>query len=522
MKPVVRQQGGHVRLALLAAIVALALGFRVSALSAYGFSEDEVAKLRAVDAYRAGQFSANAEHPMLMKLAIWGSLSAADRWNSVAPPPLVLAPETALRLPNALAGTATVAVVYGIAAILFGAGVGLTAAFVVAVDPTVIALNRIGKEDTILVFFLLLAVLCYERAKVIGRHDVARAQPWYVVAGASFGLMLASKYLLHLLGLYALHNFAVGFHAGANRPRPLPYYAAMVTAFVAANFAIVLPSTWAYCFEYLRGGYSAHHGYLYDGQVYANSADTVVYGVPWPYYLQLLTTKVPLVTLAGALVGLGLLIRHRRERGFVWLRVFLVFLLLGYSLIGSKFQRYALPIIIVLDLVAAVGIVAVGRWMWARAAGTMWRVPAYALAGAAAWSLLAAPAGVAPFFSAYQNAIGAAMAPPLTVYPEEAYDFGVREAVAAIALTAAPGATIASDASLVVEQYLRQTRRRDLRARSLSEHGLGAGEQWVLVQDSHVYFENHEQIRMVRRRFAPWRRYAINGTPVLDVYRIGF
>src|SRR6476646_9323115 len=54
----------------LAGAVLLALAFRLSALAAYGLSEDEINKLHAVEEYRAGRFTANAEHPMLMKVAM--------------------------------------------------------------------------------------------------------------------------------------------------------------------------------------------------------------------------------------------------------------------------------------------------------------------------------------------------------------------------------------------------------------------------------------------------------------------
>src|SRR5437762_1127888 len=59
----------HSRAMGLTLLVALALLVRTFGLSASGFSEDEINKLRAVEAYSHLDFSANAEHPMLMKLA---------------------------------------------------------------------------------------------------------------------------------------------------------------------------------------------------------------------------------------------------------------------------------------------------------------------------------------------------------------------------------------------------------------------------------------------------------------------
>ena len=58
----------------LALLVILGFGLRVTQLGAIGFAEDEMNKLDAVHAYERGDFSANSEHPMVMKLLMWASL----------------------------------------------------------------------------------------------------------------------------------------------------------------------------------------------------------------------------------------------------------------------------------------------------------------------------------------------------------------------------------------------------------------------------------------------------------------
>src|SRR5262245_44273565 len=149
----------------VAATSVLALWFRLAALSTYGFSEDEIHKVRAIEQYRAGDFSANAEHPMLMKLAMWCSVDLANRWNGIAPAGRAVSFETAIRIPNAVAGSLTTAVLFGVADVLFGPAVAVLAALLWALDVNAIAINRIGKEDTFLLLFFLTAVWCYERAK---------------------------------------------------------------------------------------------------------------------------------------------------------------------------------------------------------------------------------------------------------------------------------------------------------------------------------------------------------------------
>ena len=153
------------RTSLLVLMLAVSLAIRIQGLSVNGFTQDEVAKLHAIEAYRRGDFSANAEHPMLMKLAMWGSLAGAERWNAYVPESMAIAPETALRLPNAVAGALTPLAVFGAAASLLDPTAGLIAALFVALDPTIISVNRIGKEDTFLMLFFMLATACYERAK---------------------------------------------------------------------------------------------------------------------------------------------------------------------------------------------------------------------------------------------------------------------------------------------------------------------------------------------------------------------
>src|SRR5262245_64228629 len=87
----------RLKLAAAGAATILAFTFRVSALSTYGLSEDELNKVHALEQYRAGDFSANAEHPMLMKLAMRGSAGIAEAWNRIAPSDRAMSLETAIR-----------------------------------------------------------------------------------------------------------------------------------------------------------------------------------------------------------------------------------------------------------------------------------------------------------------------------------------------------------------------------------------------------------------------------------------
>jgi hypothetical protein len=508
---------------LVIAVTIAAFGLRATALSTYGLSADEINKVAAIDQYRHGRFGANAEHPMLMKLAMWGSLGLTDAWNRVVPSSQSIAFETAVRLPNAVAGAATTAVLFGLSELLFGTSVAFVASLLWAMDVNAIAINRIGKEDTFLLFFFVLAMWCYERAKQEGATDPVAAQRWYTRSGASFGLMLASKYMPHYLGIYALFNVVTDRHPGANRPNRLRYYGAMSMAFVVANVAVLMPQTWLYCINYVQGTALAHHGYPFAGQLYITNVPISPLGVPVTFYLRLLATKVPVVVLGATVAGLIETYRRQHERGFVLLRVWLVFFIVPYSLMAAKFMRYALPLYAAIDVVAAVGVVTGVGWLLRKS--WLSRTTRVTVAIAAVIVSVAGPffaqQSAHPFYSLFRNAIGEHLGAAGETFPEETYDYGVREAVAAIAEVAEPSAAIVSDAPALVSHYLEIGGRTDLQARSLSAQGIPFGEQssWVIVQDEHATLENQDVVAQLRRQLTPWRQFYAGGALAAQVFR---
>ena len=500
----------------LVLVVAAAVLLRTFALGSTGFSEDEINKLRAVDAYRHGDFSANAEHPMLMKLAVWGSLTASRWWNAHLPAgsPASVSDEAALRLPNALAGAATTAVVFLLTEALFDTATGAFAAAFWAFDINAAAINRIGKEDTFLLFFLLLAAYWYERGKEFSATDIARRDRWYSRSAAAFGLMLASKYMPHYFGLHALFNLAGDQRPGDKTPdKRWSFFATLGVVFLAANFALLLPATWRYVADYAHGDTLRHSGYFFAGRVYVNNVTASPWGLPIWFYLTFIATKVSLLSLAAGAVGFAWVWRHPRHRGAAFVRVFLVFTLLPYSLVASKFLRYMLPTLAVIDVAAGVGLARI-----VRRAGEAGGLVALLVILAAGGRAIAA----APDYALARNVVGARLTRAAVLFPDdELYDAGVREAVGAIARLAAPDAVVCSDAPAVVDEYLRRSGRGDLLARSIAHDGIPmqAAEIWVIVQDGHTYFENAAVIDAIERRLAPWTEIRVDGVSAVRVYR---
>jgi hypothetical protein len=521
----------QLRVLALTLLVGVSLVIRGFHLDAYGFSEDEINKLRAVASYRQLDFSANAEHPMVMKLAMLTSMELADAWNSTIAPRLhapAIADETALRLPNAIAGSLVTVVVFLLCEALFGLPTALWASLFWALDVNAAAINRIGKEDTFLLLFLLLGAYFYERGKQHKPTDGEGAQRWFVRSGGAFGVMLASKYMPHYFGLHAL--FAAADGTPGTGPTKTRFFRAMGVAFLIANFAVLLPATWSYLAGYVHGDMQEHSGYFFAGQVYGNTIGLSPFGLPIWFYVTALVTKIPLVPLLLMLLGLGQLWVRRRERGFVFLRVFLLFALIPYSFVASKFLRYMLPVFAILDMIAAVGVVwliAAVRRLLDHGTGTWsaWR-PRIAMAAiivAAVLDPLSALVSSAPFYSLHQNAVAARFFAPGSLFPDdEFYDAGVREAVMDIARSAAPGAVILSDATRVVRVYLERAGRTDLQAQSLSRTPLAsvhAPEVFVLAQDAHTYRENQATLQRIRAASTPLRAYHVGGAVAVQVFK---
>jgi hypothetical protein len=107
------------------------------------------------------------------------------------------------------------------------------------------------------------------------------------------------------------------------------------------------------------------------------------------------------------------------------------------------------------------------------------------------------------------------------IFPEETYDFGVREAVTEIASKAGPYEAIVSDAPNVVAFYLARLSRPDITVLSLS--GAVAPRDrasWLIVQREHLTFENRDTVARVQRELTPWCDFYAAGALAAQVYRI--
>ena len=499
----------------LVLLVILGFGLRVHQLGASGFAEDEMNKLNAVRSYERGDFTANGEHPMVMKVLMWGSLNAVPASDEVA-----------LRLPNALIGALTVIPLFLLTALFFDRWTALLAAAFWAVGINAITHNRIGKEDSLLVFFMLFAFYFFARAKQISPVDTQGRARHYAASAVSFGLMIASKYFPHYLGLNMLfhHNFHMrkAVEGEPSGRTPGWFFLTIIGVFLTASPAVLIPEVWYYLDAYMGEKLLTHSGYLFAGELYKNNmSSSPFWGTPVYFYLLFLAIKVPLLIIAALVIGLALAARHPRRLGHAFLLFMFLFWIVPYSLIGGKWLRYTLSLMPFVYMLAAVGVVGLIRLVQTRLPKRVSLVAAVAgvllFVGVPGWIAFAN----GPHYALYTNALAAGRAGHYFPH-DEFYDDGLREAIKFVCDEAPSGATMAHETPAVASYYLGQFGRPDLKSRAISSSEFdvrsASGVVYVIVQRGRTYFENREELDYVRSNFRRVHEVTINGAGAVEVF----
>ncbi len=502
----------------LTLLILLGLGLRITQLSAIGFAEDEMNKLDAVHAYQRGDFSVNAEHPMVMKVLMLISLRAAPNAST----------EAALRFPNAIIGALTVIPLFLLTAAFFDRRTALMAAAFWAFGINAITHNRIGKEDTLLVFFMLFGFFFFLRAKQTSPLNKPVRKKNYMAAAVAFGLMIASKYFPHYLGLNML--FHHNFHAYKPKPvepsgrTPLWFFLLIIVVVLAASPAVLMPQVWQYMNAYLGERLLSHSGYLFAGQLYKNNmSSSPFWGTPVYFYLLFLAIKVPLLIVLSFVLGLAVSIKRRGELGPAFLIFMFLFWIVPYSLIGGKWLRYTLTLMPIVYMLSAVGVIALIDWAKSRVPDS--KHSSLVLSSLAVALFVVAPAWTAfahrPHYALYTNALASNKAG--FYFPhDEFYDDGLREAIKYVCEQAPQGATVAHETPGVARHYLSVFGRTDLNSQAISSPAFNpataTGTVYVIAQRGRTYFENREELEFVRSRFRKVDEAMIDGVSAVEVF----
>jgi asparagine N-glycosylation enzyme membrane subunit Stt3 len=503
------------------------LGFvlRFYRLDAAGLSEDETRKLTAVGEYLQGQFTANAEHPMLMKLLMTATISINNFLHSP------LAVETALRLPNVLFGALTSLILYRFFREMFGFGVGLLTALLWAININAILINRVAKEDTLLVFFLWLAYYCFRKAKKTLETEVAKKQRYYGWTGIYFGLMMASKYFPHYFGLNFLYYHLLGPNEWNGKVK-LSYLARlfilMGITFVIFNPLPFLPGSLSYMLQYAQEQKLTHHGYWMVGQLFRNEPSLPVNGTPAYFYLLALWVKTPVPLLIAFLVGTVAIFR-RQDEPYFFLRFMLVIWLIPYSWFGAKWLRYMLSFMPIFCVISAIGITTIYAAIKTHVSDkfTNYRhllQPAPKLATAA---LLIIPffnlIDIMPFYSIYVSPLAGGEAYVGYYFPhDEFYDLGLREAIQFIANDAEQEAIIGNEAPSVIKYYQQVFGRADLQSQATSDQRFQLSDHptYIILQEGRRYFENVKLLQYVEGNYLPVKEVKVRGATAAKIFKI--
>lgn len=534
--PGVRQRQSVLSLerhAVAAVVLVVMLGFalRVHGLDRAGFNEDEVQKVNAARAYLHGDFSRNLEHPMFMKSLIAVSLAAAGRWNHGVGRLHPLSDEFAVRLPNVIFGALTSVVIFALAKELFSLQVALLSSLLWSFGTIAIMDNRIAKEDTLLAFFAWLGYYFYIKAKnasAISTQGNSESQgKWYAAAGASFGLMLASKYFPHYLALIVLYYF-LPLNRGAYPPlRRRDYFLLFGTfaiVFLAADPIVLFPSTIKYMLHYAAEGTMTHHGYLMMGRFYLNDPAHLHGGMPWFFYLLLLAIKTPLPVLFALSVGMVEVARRRREPGPFFIILMSLLWIVPFSLLSVKWLRWMLSWMPTIYIIAAIGLVKIFSWTRTLMMKSRSRLLAPAMSSLIFLVFVAQPLWAATkagaFYTLYLNPLG--LGRPGYYFPHDEFeDAGLRPAIFRICKEAPVGSSVGGEAPPLFAYYLHQCGRSDLRYFSLSvpHHEVSAPSTYVVVEEGRKYFDNISLIRKIESEEVPAWTVAIDGIPAATVYR---
>ena len=514
--------------AALVVLVVAGFGFRVTGLSTEGLSEDELNKLNAVADYRAnGLTGANGEHPMLMKACQAATIILAEKWNNLRPANHI-APETALRLPSAIVGALSTILIFLIVSELFGTEVALIAAALWAFDPTAIGFNRIAKEDSFLLFFFLLANVFWLRGQRAAEGTDSSPNKYYWLTAASYGAMVASKYVPHLFAIslcyYWMFQNLPETRWRLGKKRLLMSLAIMGLVFLVLSPTVLLPETWRQMGLFAGGNRIGHDGYEFMGQLYTQRFTDWLNGIPVYFYLVFTAVKLPLLTGLGFLAGLPLLFRRKLGDGRYFILFWFLLWVVAFCFPGGKFTRYYTTVLPAVLITSALGIQFVGRWLASRiSAGVKHYVPASLAVIVIAGSVINS-VNAAPHFRLFTNSIGGGTSWAGYYFPhDEFYDASMRDVITEIAQRARNGARVASESPLLAAYYAERVNRSDLVCVSLSDPDamkqLAAGD-YIIIARGRRYFSNDAIISTLRDHSTPIAELKLGVVPSAKVYEI--
>jgi 4-amino-4-deoxy-L-arabinose transferase-like glycosyltransferase len=486
-------------------IFVLALLLRLAIIGNYGLSDDEVLKALAAQSYLELDFSANASHPSLMKIAITFSVL------------LLGESEFSVRLPNALVSALTVYPIFLLGRKLYNAYIGCLSSLIWAIHLPAIAFATTAKEDTFLAFFWTVSVYYYVRA---------RENPKYFRhTGFFVGLSAASKFAAVFLVILLVTLYFLNRKEGKALPsvKETAYLSIPpgIIAFAITSFPLFFPKTISNFLNHYTPDEPAHSGWIMMGEILSTRP---------PYYLvQHILIKTPLPVLLIITIGIFFALKKRTDSDIIFL--LWIFILLGFFSVATYgFARYYLATIPAFVLLASHGVFRLVtqfnprfRKIDAELKPKISKFATILVVAVVCLHSLLVFVWIFPYSRMYVNELGGGSDKSGFYFPQDSvYDYFLREAIHYINENAAPGATVAMIVTSVGDYYGREDLNfvfiRDLPPNISQWDVLNVS--FAIVQDSRIYNENKEQISGLRAQGDPEKTYSIFDTIVAEIYRL--
>jgi hypothetical protein len=482
----------------LAAVGASALVVRLWGIGAADPGQAEHHKLEALAAWRAGEWIVDGEHPALFKGAAW--LATGLLGDGVG----------ALRVPSAVAGAAACVLAVLVGRRLAGPVAGWAAGALLALGTVPVAIDRVGKEDALMLALALGAVLVW-------LHAEGRPGRWLGVAALA-GAAAAAKYEAAPLlpALVLAGRIGLGPRLAPPGVRGgLRVAGAFAAAHLALNPLLLLPAQWEFLWGFtsaLAGGTPPPDGTVVPTDGFAAAGEIHQVKPVWYYALYLGVKAQPawvVLVLAGAALAAA-----RRTRPDLLLLAWGAGYVAAVSLVPFGFARYLAPALPALAILGGLA------WQRATAGRPPWVQAGAAAAGVTALALPLAPA--LPLPSLYVSPLGGGSREALHWTPDDAVgNLGAARAVAFIERAIPAGRVAAADPTLV--RFLSGGRLRAVAVEGLAPRPAAlraAGVGSVLVQPSQVSLGNAPLFRWLGRA-RPATVVRVRGLVVARVYRVG-
>jgi hypothetical protein len=311
------------------------------------------------------------------------------------------------------------------------------------------------------------------------------------VSAIGFGLAFASQYILHLLGLNALAWFLAG-KMGLNRePSRFSYkrfFLVIFLTFILVNPVVLFPSNFSAIVHWLHHDGVKHSGYDFDGTLYLNFFSRLLAGVPWTFYLWLLSIKTSIPILVAVIAGSIMLLRDRQTLASCFFLSLGVLHLAGLSVSGAKWVRYSLVVLPFLFLAGGYAVQAT----WDRMRE---KKMSLAFVGLAAATLFALPLlelhAWSPYYSFYLNSIGGGQKNIARYFgQDEVSEFDTREVAQQVCSSADAGARLATARPMTVTYYVENCGRTDIEVVPLYDrHYVPREGDMIILEPSRRFFE---------------------------------